>query len=182
MADIGHDTGTSRSLEEGPVEFGCRMLCRLSLAALIVIIDVELVTRNLFNFSFYLSDEYGGYLLVALTFLSLPLCVTHNSFHRVTFLLGRLPPGPRDALLLGFDLLALFFSLLVLWEVISLVQNSQMLQTNAPTLLLTPLWIPQLVMPIGMAAVSFTLMRSAVRRARGLLGRVHQQNRVRETL
>jgi TRAP-type C4-dicarboxylate transport system permease small subunit len=174
MNEIGQDTASSnRSLEEGPIEFACRMLCRLALIALVGIIDVELVTRNLFNFSFYLSDEYGGYILVALTFLSLPLCVTHNSFHRVTFLLAQLPPAPRDVFLLCFDLLALIFSLIILYEVVSLVQSSYALQTNAPTLLLTPLWLPQLVMPIGAVALSITLGRSVVRRFKQLLARVH---------
>ncbi len=171
----GDAPGTARSFEpvlpEGPVEFLCRMLCRLALAALIVIIDLELVTRNLFNFSFYLSDEYGGYLLVVLTFLSLPLCISHGSFHRVTFLLDRLPGRLREGVLLGFDLLALVFSLAVLWEVSVLVASSANLETTAPTLLMTPLWIPQLVMPIGMAATSFTLARAILRR----LGRMRAQ-------
>ncbi len=158
-------------LPEGPVEFACRMLCRVSLLALIAIVDLELVTRNVFDFSFYLSDEYGGYLLVALTFLSLPLCIAHGSFHRVTFLLDKLPDRARDCVLLGFDVLALLFSLAVLWEVGGLAANSYSLQTTAPTILMTPLWIPQLVMPIGMAATSYTLARATLRRARRLLAR-----------
>ena len=158
-------------LPEGPVERACRVLCRVSLLALIVIVDLELVTRNVFGFSFYLSDEYGGYLLVALTFLSLPLCIAHGSFHRVTFLLDKLPDRAREGVLLGFDMLALLFSLAVLWEVSGLAANSYSLETTAPTILMTPLWIPQLVMPIGMAATSYTLARATLRRARRMLKR-----------
>ncbi len=147
---------------EGPVETACRLLCRLALIATVLIIDVELVTRNFFGFSWYLSDEYGGYLLVALTFLSLPVCVVHRSFHRVIFLLRRIPPRPRIALLVAFDLAAFGFAVAVLWQVATLVLDSWRLGITAPTLLETPLWIPQLAMPLGMAALCCTLLRAAL--------------------
>lgn len=149
---------------ESPVEFTCRMLCRLALIAMIVIIDSELVTRNVFGFSFYMSDEYGGYLLVALTFLSLPQCILHASFHRVTFVLHRLPRKIREAVLVAFNVVALVFALLILWQATALTINSRSLNATAPTLLMTPLWIPQLLMPIGMAATSVTLVRLLFRR------------------
>jgi len=149
---------------EGPIEFTFRLLCRLALVAMIVIINTELVTRNVFGFSFYMSDEYGGYLLVALTFLSLPQCILHASFHRVTFVLHRLPRPIREAVLVAFNVVALAFALVILWQATALVINSRSLNATAPTLLMTPLWIPQLLMPIGMAATSVTLARLLLRR------------------
>lgn len=146
------------------MEFACRMLCRMALIAMIVIIDTEIVTRNAFNFSFYMSDEYGGYLLVALTFLSLPQCILHGSFHRVTFVLNRLPRRACEIMLVAFNVIALVFALLIFWQATRLTLNSRSLQATAPTLLMTPLWIPQLLMPIGMAATSVTLARLLFRR------------------
>lgn len=157
-------TDTDPVVPEGAVEFACRMGCRVALIAIIVIIDSELVTRNVFGFSFYMSDEYGGYLLVALTFLSLPQCILHSSFHRVVFVLNRLPRRIRDAVVTAFNVLALAFALVILWQATNLTINSRSLSATAPTLLMTPLWIPQLVMPIGMAATSVTLARLLFRR------------------
>lgn len=157
-------TDTDPVVPEGPVEFACRMACRLALIAIIVIIDSELVTRNMFGFSFYMSDEYGGYLLVALTFLSLPQCIRHSSFHRVVFVLHRLPRRIRDTVLAAFNVIALAFALVILWQSANLAINSRSLSATAPTLLMTPLWIPQLVMPVGMAAASVTLARVLIRR------------------
>jgi len=157
-------TDVDPMVPEGPVEFTCRLLCRLALIAMIVIINSELVTRNVFGFSFYMSDEYGGYLLVALTFLSLPQCILHASFHRVTFVLHRLPRRIREAVLVAFNVVALGFALVILWQATVLTINSKSLNATAPTLLMTPLWIPQLLMPIGMAATSVTLARLLLRR------------------
>lgn len=155
--------------EEGPVERICKILCRLGVAGLIVIIDLELITRNLLGFSFNLSDEYSGYILVLLTFLSLPLCVVHGAFHRVTFVLDKFPFRVRAVMLLAFDLTALVFSAIILWESAKLVLNSQELATTAPTILMTPLWIPQLAMPVGAAALCWTLGRITVVHFRRLL-------------
>ena len=164
-------TDVDPMVPEGPVEFTCRLLCRLALVAMIVIINSELVTRNVFGFSFYMSDEYGGYLLVALTFLSLPQCILHGSFHRVTFVLHRLPRRIREAVLAAFNVVALAFALVILWQATALVINSRSLNATAPTLLMTPLWIPQLLMPIGMAATSVTLARLLLRRLARAQGR-----------
>lgn len=154
---------------EGPVEFACKILCRLGVAGLIGIIDLELITRNLLGFSFNVSDEYSGYILVLLTFLSLPLCVVHGSFHRVTFVLARFPARVQTVMLLVFDVLALVFAAVILWESTLLVLNSEQLGTTAPTLLMTPLWLPQLAMPIGAAALCWTLVRVTIAHARRLL-------------
>ena len=40
---------------------------------MLVLIAVDIVTRSLFNFSLEVSDEVGGYMLVAIAFLSLRL-------------------------------------------------------------------------------------------------------------
>lgn len=162
--DLSLGTDVDPMVAESPVEFTCRMLCRLALIAMIVIIDSELITRNIFGFSFNMSDEYGGYLLVALTFLSLPLCILHSSFHRVTFVLHQLPPRIRDVVLVAFNVVALVFALVILWQTTLLTINSRSLNATAPTLLMTPLWVPQLLMPIGMAASSVTLARLLFRR------------------
>jgi TRAP-type C4-dicarboxylate transport system permease small subunit len=52
---------------------------------------------------------------------------------------------------------AIVVSLIFLYEVGRLVLNSYSRQILAPTLTETPLWIPQLVLPIGMALMILAL-------------------------
>ena len=63
----------------------CQRLCELSLVATVVMIAAEVISRALFQFSFEVSDEIGGYLLVAVSFLSLPVSQVHHGFHHVEF-------------------------------------------------------------------------------------------------
>src|SRR5262249_25509579 len=64
----------SPALPEGPVEWTCKIASEIALVVMLVLIAVDIVTRSLFNFSFEVSDEVGGYMLVAIAFLSLSAC------------------------------------------------------------------------------------------------------------
>ena len=48
-----------------------------------------------FGTSLQITDEVGGYLLVALTFLSMSVAEAHGAFHRVEFVQMRLSPSAR---------------------------------------------------------------------------------------
>ncbi len=53
----------------GPVARACRAACEIGIGGLAAVVVVEIVTRNLLGFSFQVSDELGGYIVVGLTFL-----------------------------------------------------------------------------------------------------------------
>src|SRR4051812_28134803 len=59
---------------ESPIETMCRVLCEAALVAMVVMMIAEVVGRALFDFSFQVTDELCGYLLIIISFLSLPVC------------------------------------------------------------------------------------------------------------
>lgn len=156
------------SLQAGPIERLCQWLCVAALLALVAVVGTEVVTRNLFGFSFQVSDELGGYLVVAIAFLSLCICQTGDIFHHVGFAQSRLPLRGQLLSRLLFDLLCLATSGLVTWQLARLEVNSWASGDMAPTALMTPLWLPQSVMPFGFAALTLAVLRSLLRHARRL--------------
>src|SRR3984893_19260962 len=72
------------------VEDACETICALFLVASIVLIAAEAIARNVFATSFQITDEVCGYLLVALTFLSMSVAESHGAFHRVELVQTRL--------------------------------------------------------------------------------------------
>ena len=56
----------------------------------------------------------------------------------------------------------LFVCVVLIWQLARLTLQSYRSEDVAPTLMATPLWIPQAVMPIGAAAVTISLLRSAI--------------------
>lgn len=150
------------TVPEGPVERLCTVLSELVLVTMIVLIITEIVTRTFLNFSFEIIDEVGGYLLVALAFLSLSPCITGGAFHRVEFVLARLTPRGRILASIAFTAVVLFAVVVLDFYLARVVLQSYDQHSVAMTRLETPFWIPQLFMPLGMTALAFTLLRRLV--------------------
>ena len=150
------------------MERACYTLCGVALFALVGIVVLEVVTRNAFGFSFQISDELGGYILVLIAFLSLCVGQVNRSFHSVEFLQARLGRRARAASRVAFDAICLAFCLVMLWQLARLDVNSWISGDVAPTELMTPLWLPQAAMPLGLAALAVSVLRTAIKDVRAL--------------
>lgn len=151
-----------RVVPETLVERACLLISEAALVIMLVLTAVDIATRALFNHSFEVSDEVGGYMLVAITFFSLAVCHVNGSFHEVEFVQVRLSERGRIISRLIFELLALGACVLLTWYFIRFEMSSWRFENRAPTYLNTPLWLPQLAMPLGMAALCFSLLRTLV--------------------
>ena len=164
MAQSEHGEARRRPLVHGLgetiVERICRLACIAALVVMLVVVGVDILTRWLLNFSFEISDELGGYLLVVIAFLSLSVCQISESFHRVELVQSRLSPFGRAVSNLIFDLLSFAFVALLLWQLVRFELTSYRFGDRAPTYLATPLWIPQTVMLLGAAALCFSMLRT----------------------
>jgi TRAP-type C4-dicarboxylate transport system permease small subunit len=167
------------TVPEGPVERACKWACEAAIVVMLVVIGTDIFTRWLLNFSFQVSDEIGGYMLAAITFLSLSVCQANDSFHHVELIQARLSERARALSALLFDLLTLGFAALLVWHYIRLELSSYRFGERAPTYLETPLWIPRLVMAIGAAALCLAVLRTIamhVRRLRAVMaGAAHER-------
>jgi TRAP-type C4-dicarboxylate transport system permease small subunit len=154
------DSASPQTIPESIVERICKYACVAALVVMLVVIGTDIVTRAVFNFSFEISDELGGYMLVVITFASLSVCQVNDSFHHVELVQSRLSPFGRSVSRVIFDLLSLAFGALLLWQLVKFDISSYRFANRAPTYLSTPLWIPQIVMALGAAALCFSLVRT----------------------
>src|SRR5580700_1666990 len=127
-----HGGPSTPRLEESIVERACKLAC---VAALIV-------------------------MLVVISFVSLPVCQISGSFHHVELVQSRLSPFGRAVSNVIFDLLSLAFCVLLLWQLTRFELSSFRFGDRAPTYLATPLWIPQIAMMLGAAALCFSVVRT----------------------
>jgi TRAP-type C4-dicarboxylate transport system permease small subunit len=155
------------TLTETAVERACRVACEVVLVAMVVSISAEVVAR-MAHFSFEIVDEVGGYLLSALTFLSLPVALIGGAYHQVEYVRQRLGRRGRAASGIVFTLLSLAFAAVLAWQLWRLVWRSFAAGVTAPTVLGTPLWIPQSAMLIGVAALIYALVRMLLAHGRAL--------------
>ena len=154
------DPPFDRTNSEGVVEKTCKLLSALALMVLLVVVGVDVVTRWGFNFSYEVSDEVAAYMLVAIAFLSLPVSHINGAFHRVEFVQARLSMRGKLISSICFELVALIFCAIFVWQFIGLVRSSWRFGDHAPTFLETPLWLPRSLLVVGMAALCLSLVRS----------------------
>ena len=110
----------------------------------------------------------GGYLLVAMTFLSMSVAEAHGAFHRVELVQMRLSRSGRMISQIAFDLMSLAAAALVSWQLVRLTLNSWRAEDVAPTPLQTPLWLPQASMGLGMILLCLALLRTIAAKVRYL--------------
>src|SRR3954470_4948223 len=147
---------------EGPIERAAKWASEAALITMLAVIGADIFTRYLFNFSFEIADELGGYMLVVMTFVSLSVCQVNNAFHQVELVQARLSPRGRALSAAIFDVLSFGFASLLLWQLLKLELSSYRFGERAPTYLETPLWIPRLAMAIGVAALLFSIVKTFV--------------------
>lgn len=155
-ADAPADAPVARALqallrlEQGLIE--------IMVVAMALLIFTEVVCRNMLGFSLMVTDEIAGYLLVSLVFLGMPVALAKGALFRVELVLNKLRPRPRAWLELVFDLLSMALALVLLWQLCLFVADSWQRGVRAPTVLATPLYLPQSLMVMGMASVACVLM------------------------
>jgi TRAP-type C4-dicarboxylate transport system permease small subunit len=151
---------SAQKLRETIVERGCKLACVAALVVMLAVIGTDILTRSLLNFSFEISDELGGYMLVVITFVSLPVCQVNDSFHHVELVQSRLSAFGRALSHIIFDALSLTFCALLLWQLFKFEIFSFEFDDRAPTYLATPLWIPRIAMVLGTMALCFSMLRT----------------------
>ncbi len=150
------------TVSKGVVERVCDVLAKLSLVAMMVIIGGEVVLRSTLHYSWQGTDEVASYLVVAITFLSLATCQAHRGYHELQLVKGRLSPRGRALLDAALHLICLIAALVLLWQFSRLVLNSWKSGDVSLTNLTVPYWIPQLAMPLGIAAFCLALVKEIV--------------------
>ena len=147
-------------VNEGVIEWLCGQLAKLTLVAMMVIIGAEVLLRNTVHYSWEGTDEVGSYLVVAATFLSLATCQAYGGYHELQIVKMKLSLRMHAALNVLLHVVCLIACLILLWQFSRLVMTSWRNDDASMTSLRMPLWIPQLTMPIGVAAMCLALIKS----------------------
>jgi len=151
------------------IEGLCRagaFLSALFMGLIVLLIVVEIFLRSLFNASTLITAEYSGYFLVSVVALGLGYTMQHRAHIRITLIWDRLSSAMkrRIDILMGtissaICLFAIYYSILMVYETYSLGMR-------ADSIVETPLWIPQLSVPVGIFLLFLQLIALILRSLR----------------
>lgn len=90
-----------------------KILCGISLVAMVVTVFIQTTSRNLFSHSFPWVEEFAGICMVWITFLGAALTTSYDSHTRIDVLLRALPKKIAAILAIIGHILCIVFSIVI---------------------------------------------------------------------
>ena len=126
-------------------------LSGLVLVSLVLLILTEIFIRYAFDMSTMIADEYSGYLYLASIFLGLAYTFNEKAHIRINIVTSRLSKKANRLI----DIIAGIISTLVLsfafYRTVLFTYDSYDLEMLSEAVSETPLYLTQIIMPIGIA-------------------------------
>ena len=139
-------------------------LSSLAMLSIVGLILVEIVLRTLFHTSTLISDEYSGYMMVATIMMGVSYTFAQGSHIRITIITERLHGRAAQGLDLIVTLVALALCSYALYHSLWMVQDTFSYRILADSLSETPLYIPQVMIPVGFLLLEMQLVAHFLRR------------------
>ena len=133
------------------------------LMVLMFMILVEVLTRYILQSPLSIAEEYGGYMLVAITFLGLGYTWKERGHVRVEWVINALSLKVQSWLRFITLIMATAFALIMIKASYDLVSYSYLFGTRSGSWLRTPLIWPQIVLIIGAVLLFIQLIAELIR-------------------
>ncbi|MBW1691912.1 MAG: TRAP transporter small permease [Deltaproteobacteria bacterium] len=131
---------------------------------MMVIIGYDVLMRHIFDDPTIWADEISCYLLVGITFLGAAYTLTMDGHVRIETFTDILGPKTQRYLEYITDVLSLAFLIIFTRQAYWLVKDSWVSVKISATLLRTPLYLPQLLLAIGLTWFSLQMLVHILRR------------------
>lgn len=138
------------------------LTCGALYLALGFFVTVDVLGRKSGLFGTRVTDEIGGYFLAMAASWGMAYTLRTDAHVRIDVLLPHMPRWLRAFVdFLAMALMSLF-SLLISFKLWQMVLQSVEYKTSSNSYLLTPLWIPQMLLALGFSVLAFTAVLSLV--------------------
>lgn len=133
-------------------------LAMAGVLAMMAIVVVDVALRTFAATSLLLAEEVCGYLLVLVATLAYAEALKRDRHVRVDLLFQMASPRLQARLDLAHYLVSLAAICVVLYAAVVMTYRSYERGVMVPGVLLTPIYIPQIVMVVGLAALVLQLL------------------------
>lgn len=116
----------------------------------VLMVFYEVIMRGVFNAPTEWSMELSVYCVIIAGFLGMPVTYGAGKHIKVDIFTSKMSPKSCCILEIITSMIGAIFCLVFFIEAVDMVTLSHELDRRSPDTLRTPLWIPQLAMPIGM--------------------------------
>ncbi|MBI4285657.1 MAG: TRAP transporter small permease [Chloroflexi bacterium] len=136
---------------------------------IMILVTVDVLSRGIWRKSLVFADEYAGYLFVGVVFLGLAHTSRSGAHIGVDLIVGRLQGVRKAVIELLANMLVLTYVTLLVWFSIRFLLNTIAVGMRSSTVMHTPMFIPQLLVPVGLCIFGLHLLASLIRNISALL-------------
>ena len=136
------------------------------LAVMTLLILTEIALWNLFEKTTLIADEYSGYFLVAVVLMGLAYALKQDAHIRVEVIRTRLGQKGKSRVDAGCTLLGLVLTIYAIYHAVLMAKDAYLLEMTADSISETPLFLPQLMIPLGLILFALQLIATFIRRLR----------------
>lgn len=133
---------------------------------ILLLVCVEVAMRGIVGVSTEVSDEYSGYLNVAVIYFGLSYTLREGGFIRVDIVYQRFRGWFGTLARMLILSVSLGYVLVILYYMVGYVQYNQAVGTRAFSVMETPVWIPQVLVLLGSAILALQLAAFLLKGAR----------------
>ena len=149
---------------------GLGVVSGIAILIISLIVTADVVMRYLFNSPFLFAGETCEFLLSLIVFAGLGYTFQKGGHIRVDLITRRLPSVPRYWIRVATLGAAIIYLSMFTWQIFLFVKESYSFNRQS-TVLLFPIWIPQLAMLIGALALLLVVLLAIVDRLDSQQGR-----------
>ena len=151
--------------------WGLGGLGKVAIVAMLILVAGDVFYRYALNSPLLFGEEVAGYLAAAVGFLGAAETLRQRRHVRIEFLLNAVSGKWRGWLDVATHLIGVIALVVFFWHSSVFFDRVFTRGTVAPSILATPLWIPQTTMLIGMTAFLFQLVVDTAHAIGRALGR-----------
>jgi TRAP-type C4-dicarboxylate transport system permease small subunit len=130
---------------------------------LMIMLLIEVLTRYILRSPLSIAEEYGGYLLVAITFMGLAYTWKERGHVHVGLFINRLPQKVKQRIRFITLILATLFTLPLIKGSYDLLTDSLLFEARSGSWLRTPLVYPQTILIIGSIMLFLQLLAEIIK-------------------
>lgn len=140
---------------------GLGVVSGITILAISLIVTADVVMRYLFNSPFLFAGETCEFLLALVVFAGLGYTFQRGGHIRIDLITRRLPSRFRYWIRVATFGTAIIYLFMLTWQVSLFIKESYSFNRES-TVLLFPIWIPQLAMLIGALALLLVVLLAIV--------------------
>ena len=138
-------------------------LASLLLVSLVCLVLTEIVIRHFFDMSTMIADEYSGYIYLASIFLGLAYTFNEKAHIRINIVTSRLSEKSNNIIDMVTGIISIVALSFVFYRTILFTYDSYQMEMLSEAVSETPLYLTQVVMPLGMALFILSILMFVIK-------------------